>query len=161
MFYLRKIVYKKREERKNSKKSFLKKRVILILIFLFLISFFSLFLYAFSYYEYITKFLPKIEEIQFDPPESSEIYDSKGNLIKIVYFVENRFMIPLSEVPSGFINALIASEDERFYSHKGVDFKALLRAMIVNYREKQVVEGGSTITMQLARELFLSKEVTI
>ncbi|MGC8943831.1 MAG: transglycosylase domain-containing protein, partial [Caldisericia bacterium] len=104
--------------------------------------------------------MPKIEDIQFSPPESSEIYDRNGNLIKTVYFAENRIMVPLSELPEHFINALIASEDERFYSHKGVDLKSLIRAMIINYKEKAIVEGGSTITMQLARELFLSKEVT-
>jgi len=130
LFYLRKILIKKREERKNNKKIFLKKRVVSVLLFIILILFFSIFLYTFSYYEYITRFLPKIEDIQFDPPESSEIYDRNGNLIKTVYFVENRIMVPLSEVPENFINALIASEDERFYSHKGVDLKAILRAII-------------------------------
>ncbi|MBP7140228.1 MAG: PBP1A family penicillin-binding protein, partial [Caldisericia bacterium] len=161
MFYPRKIVSKNREKRKNSKKSFNKKRAILIFLIIIVFLFSSIFIYAFSYYKYIITFLPKIEEIQFDPPESSEIYDRKGNLIKTVYFIENRINISLSELPEYFINALIASEDERFYSHKGVDFKSLIRATIINFREKRIVEGGSTITMQLARELFLTKEVTL
>ncbi|MGB9750601.1 MAG: hypothetical protein ACPLWB_07200, partial [Caldisericia bacterium] len=85
MFYLRKIVSKKREERKNNKKTFTKKRVFLVFLLLILTIFFSFFIYAFSYYEYIIRFLPKIEDIQFSPPESSEIYDRNGNLIKTVY----------------------------------------------------------------------------
>ncbi|HQO99886.1 MAG TPA: biosynthetic peptidoglycan transglycosylase, partial [Caldisericia bacterium] len=161
MFYQRKIVSKNREKRKDSKKSFNKKRAILIFLIIIAFLFSSIFIYAFSYYKYIITFLPKIEEIHFDPPESSEIYDRKGNLIKTVYFIENRINIPLNELPEYFIDALIASEDERFYTHKGVDFKSLIRASIINFRQKRIVEGGSTITMQLARELFLSKEVTL
>ncbi|MDI6861746.1 MAG: PBP1A family penicillin-binding protein, partial [Caldisericia bacterium] len=87
--------------------------------------------------------------------------DREGNLIKVVFFSENRIFVSLNEVPKHFIDALIASEDERFFKHKGVDFKAIIRSLFINIKTKEIIEGASTITMQLARELFLSKEVTL
>ena len=64
------------------------------------------------------------------------------------------------ELPPYFIQALLSTEDRRFYQHRGVDMRGTLRAAMANARSGSVVEGGSTITQQLARNLFLSQERT-
>ncbi|NEQ31195.1 MAG: penicillin-binding protein 1A [Leptolyngbya sp. SIO4C5] len=62
------------------------------------------------------------------------------------------------DIPDDLVQAFIAAEDRRFYEHKGVDYQAIVRAALANFRQRQVVEGASTITQQLARIVFLSQE---
>lgn len=66
--------------------------------------------------------------------------------------------IPLEDIPQSVIKAALATEDSRFYQHFGVDVQGTLRAMLANVRAQGVVQGGSTITQQLAKNLFLSPE---
>jgi penicillin-binding protein 1A len=93
--------------------------------------------------------------------ESSEVLDRDGNVLKILYLTERRIYVSLSDIAPYIIDAVVASEDERFYKHSGVDLKAVLRAVASNILSKDYAEGGSTITQQLARNVFLSKEKTI
>lgn len=69
--------------------------------------------------------------------------------------------VPLSEVTPLYIDAVIAIEDHRFYKHHGIDARALLRAVKTNLLTKSYAEGGSTITQQLAKNLYFSQEKTI
>jgi len=71
---------------------------------------------------------------------------------------ENRFDVPLSEIPLDLQHAFIAIEDHRFYHHQGIDPIALGRAIVRDVRSSEAVEGGSTLTQQLARTLFLSNK---
>jgi penicillin-binding protein 1A len=66
--------------------------------------------------------------------------------------------VPLEQIPDFLIKAALATEDRRFYEHIGLDFKGLARAMVTNARANSVVEGGSTLTQQLAKNLFLTSE---
>ncbi len=68
--------------------------------------------------------------------------------------------VAVEDLPPFLIEAFLATEDRRFYTHRGVDIRGLARAAVVNFRRGAVVEGGSTITQQLARNLFLSPEQT-
>jgi penicillin-binding protein 1A len=72
-----------------------------------------------------------------------------------------RDSVPVDEMPDHVIQAVLATEDRRFYSHFGIDFLGLFRAMQENVRANSVVQGGSTITQQLAKNLFLSNERTV
>ena len=63
--------------------------------------------------------------------------------------------VPLDEIPDHMIKAALATEDRRFFEHIGVDFLGTFRALIENVRANQVVQGGSTLTQQLAKNLFL------
>ncbi len=72
-----------------------------------------------------------------------------------------REQLKLEEIPKPLIQAFIASEDRRFYQHHGVDYQGILRASFSNLRSANLVEGGSTITQQLARILFLTQERTL
>ncbi|MCX8095535.1 MAG: penicillin-binding protein, partial [Caldisericia bacterium] len=145
--------------KKKSKSIFLK-IIISILIIISIVVLFGA-IYIYRIYNQYSATLPDIKDIQYEPPQSSEIYDRDGNLIKVVFFSENRIFVNLDEVSKYFLDALIASEDERFYQHNGVDFIAAIRALYTNIKAGTIVSGFSTITMQLARELFLSKEVTL
>lgn len=72
-----------------------------------------------------------------------------------------RQQLKLAEIPQPLIQAFIASEDRRFYQHQGIDYQGIVRAVVSNLRSANVVEGGSTITQQLARILFLNQERTL
>ena len=73
---------------------------------------------------------------------------------------QGRPTVPLSEIPLTMQQAILVMEDHRFYQHGGVDPEGILRAMLVNLQSGDVVEGGSTITQQLAKNLFLSQQQT-
>ncbi|MGB2715868.1 MAG: PBP1A family penicillin-binding protein [Vicinamibacterales bacterium] len=73
---------------------------------------------------------------------------------------EHRQDVPLSQIPADLQHAFVAVEDHRFFRHPGVDVIALMRAVVRNIREPGTVEGGSTLTQQLARTLFLSNKKT-
>lgn len=72
-----------------------------------------------------------------------------------------RDSVPVDELPDTLVKAVIATEDRRFFDHYGIDFVGLVRAMFENVRANTVVQGGSTITQQLAKNLFLSSERTL
>ena len=72
-----------------------------------------------------------------------------------------REKLRVEDIPQTLVDAFIASEDSRFYEHKGIDYQGILRAIASNLWARQVVEGGSTITQQLARTVFLTQERTI
>ncbi|MEO5732158.1 MAG: transglycosylase domain-containing protein, partial [Rubrivivax sp.] len=73
---------------------------------------------------------------------------------------ERREFVPIAQVPQVMKDAVVAAEDARFYQHGGVDYKGILRAAVDNLREWRSVGGGSTITMQVARNFYLSTEKT-
>lgn len=105
--------------------------------------------------------LPKIKVLEeYTPIESSRIYSSDGVLIGELY-LERRTFIPHYQIPDHVKKAFVAVEDIRFYKHPGVDFRGILRALWRDIKARGIVEGGSTITQQLARMLFLKPERTL
>jgi len=75
--------------------------------------------------------------------------------------IEQRTFVPMTRMPRGLLDAIVSIEDERFYSHWGLDLWGIARASVVNLVSRRVKEGGSTLTQQLARTLFLTQERTI
>lgn len=106
--------------------------------------------------------LPDISKIQeYTPSETSEIYDRNGKLLAKLHDEENRTIVPLKEIPLTVQQAVLSMEDERFYQHFGIDPKGMAR-MVASFFDKSLVKGGaSTITQQLARNLFLTPEVKV
>ena len=101
-----------------------------------------------------------IKELEdYQPSLPTKIYDINGRLIS-EYFTEQRKILSINEVPDHFIKALIAVEDRSFYTHKGINFRGILRAFIVNLLSGYIKEGGSTLTQQLAKTLFTSRKRT-
>jgi membrane peptidoglycan carboxypeptidase len=87
--------------------------------------------------------------------QRSVVYDAAGNVIDI-FKAENREPFKLAQVPKPVIDAVLAVEDESFYTHKGVNLKSLVRAMLVNVSAGEVTQGGSTITQQLVKNSLLT-----
>jgi len=107
-----------------------------------------------------SKQLPDVDSISsYRPSETTKIYADNGELIANLY-IENRTLVPLSQISENLQLAIIAVEDARFYEHRGIDIYRTLGALVENIRSRQVVQGGSTITQQLARSLFLTREKT-
>jgi penicillin-binding protein 1A len=102
--------------------------------------------------------LPEVKTLEeYKPSITSRVY-SDNNKLLAEFFMENRTPVVLTEVPENLIKALIATEDMRFYSHRGIDLRGVARALFRNVRAKKVLEGGSTLTQQLAKVLFLTPE---
>ena len=93
--------------------------------------------------------------------ESSFIYDSEGNLVEKVHGSNYRTVVPLDQIPKHLQEAVISIEDERFYSHPGVDIKRIGGALIYDIKTRSLAQGASTITMQLAKNLYTSPEKDI
>lgn len=87
--------------------------------------------------------------------ETNRVYDIYGNLIHEFHFGEDRLYVSLDEIPKHAQQAIIAAEDIRFYSHPGYDIKAIIRAAVANLQAGGIAEGGSTITQQLARNVYI------
>lgn len=92
--------------------------------------------------------------------EASVIYDAQGKEIDMLY-VENRELVEFSEIPELMRQAFIATEDKRFENHSGIDFWAIGRAVVKDVIARSAVEGGSTITQQLAKNMFLNHDKTL
>ena len=102
--------------------------------------------------------LPDVKMLEeYRPNITSRLY-SDSNRLLAEFFLENRTPVALDDVPEMMIKALIATEDTRFYQHFGIDLRGVIRAMFRNIRARKVLEGGSTLTQQLAKVLFLTPE---
>ncbi|MCG8614578.1 MAG: penicillin-binding protein 1A [Desulfobacterales bacterium] len=105
--------------------------------------------------------LPEINHLkQFKPSAATTVYTADREVISRFY-LEKRFPVSIHTIPQNLIHALIATEDRNFYTHAGVNLKAILRAVIHDIRAGGFKQGASTLTQQLAKTLFLSPEKSI
>jgi penicillin-binding protein 1A len=105
--------------------------------------------------------LPDVRALKkFEPSTVTLMYSDENELIAELY-LEKRILLPLDKIPVQLKQAAIAVEDANFYSHMGIDLKAISRAFLTNIKAGHIVEGGSTITQQLSKTLFLSRERSI
>ncbi len=105
--------------------------------------------------------LPSLEVLtDYQPKIPLRVYSADGQLIG-EFGEERRAVVKIQDVPRPMIGAILAAEDERFYQHSGVDYVGVARAALSNFVSGGVRQGASTITMQVARNFFLSKERTL
>ncbi|HIC96928.1 MAG TPA: hypothetical protein EYP11_00825 [Aquificaceae bacterium] len=105
--------------------------------------------------------LPDVRLLEgWTPPQASVVYDYRGRYYGDIG-VQKRYYVSIDKIPQRLVQAFIAVEDRNFFSHSGIDFGAILRAAIANLKAGRVVQGGSTITQQLAKNLFLTRERTL
>jgi penicillin-binding protein 1A len=95
---------------------------------------------------------------EFVPSQTTTIYDINGQLLDSRHGEANRQVVPLSKISPNLRRAILAMEDSSFYGHWGLNPGGILRALVANLSAGGVVEGGSTLTMQLAKNLYLSPE---
>ena len=118
---------------------------------------FYLFILVLVYIFYLSRDLPSLERLEtFDPAMLSTIYDRNGEVIG-EFYIQKRVFVDIEDMPNHLKNAAIASEDKRFYSHWGVDLQSFFRAVVVNVSSMSFRQGFSTLSQQLARNLY--KEV--
>jgi penicillin-binding protein 1A len=105
--------------------------------------------------------LPSVTALEtFQPLAGTKLYDDNDEILTELH-VERRIFVPLAHIPQVLRDAVIATEDRRFYSHFGIDPIGIARAVYQNYRRGRIVEGGSTITQQLTKVLFLTPDKSL
>ena len=154
----------KRERRRRKKRnpflSFLK--VLLLVVLVGILAVLGVFYFG-GYYGRIKamkdeadSFVSESTKDTFVPSQTGMIYDAEGDLISETLPEKDSNYLTYSQIPDLFKQAVVSIEDKNFYKHGGVDYKAIVRAakeLVVN---RQITQGGSTITMQLARGIFLN-----
>ncbi|HOD63174.1 MAG TPA: PBP1A family penicillin-binding protein [Smithellaceae bacterium] len=109
-------------------------------------------------YRVMTKDLPGIDALKdYRPSIASRVLDENDMLID-EFFLEDRKMINIADVPKIVQYAFVAAEDSRFYKHRGVDLLSIFRALFKNVEAGKIVQGGSTITQQVAKLMYLTPE---
>lgn len=106
--------------------------------------------------------LPNLQQLveDYKPSTPTVIYDRNDKIVDTLY-IESREIARIKEIPQSVKDAFMAIEDKKFYSHKGIHVKGILRAILVNVLNKKASQGGSSITQQLAKNAFLSSERTL
>ncbi len=112
-------------------------------------------------FTYFNLDLPKIDKLQDYKPNLASQIISKDGVILAELGLEKREIVEMNDVPQRVIDAFLSAEDDKFFEHKGVDYWGLSRAMFANFKAGKVVQGGSTITQQVAKSLLLSSERSI
>lgn len=135
--------------------SVIKLIALIILIFLLFLSTLSLILFL-----YLKISLPSISKLKnYQPKQAILVVDYQGRVIGYLG-EERRIYVPLQKIPPHVVKAFLAAEDANFYKHKGIDFFSLIRALFKNLISGKIVQGGSTITQQVAKSLLLTPERT-
>ena len=112
------------------------------------------------YFFIIYKDLPLTYKLEdYKPSLITLIYDRNQNIIGD-FFKERRFLVPFEEFPQHLVRAFISAEDGSFFEHDGINYRSIFRALIANIQAGRKVQGGSTITQQVARSLLLSRKKT-
>lgn len=106
------------------------------------------------------KLVADSREETFRAAQTSVVYDANGNLISTLKGEKDVYYLEFEEIPIYATAAMVSIEDKKFYRHNGIDVKAILRAAKAMIENGEVTQGGSTITQQLARNVFLSQDVT-
>ena len=114
-----------------------------------------------AFYLFILRDLPSVEQLKsYRPPAATKVYADDGVLIGEFKMERGRY-VGIDDIPQYLVYAVIATEDSRFFEHRGLDYFALLRALAKDIIHRRFKEGGSTITQQLAKILYLSHEKTL
>lgn len=90
--------------------------------------------------------------------QTTSIYTEDGRLLENVEAVEYRRIVSIDDIPDNLINAIISVEDQRFYSHPGIDMRGILGSLVTNIKAGRIVRGGSTLTQQLVKNVYLTNQ---
>lgn len=154
---------KKPKRKHRGLKIFLELQVVLILFVIGAITYY----YVGGYANEVAKLrneairmVNSADENTFRSSETSLAYDSNGNILSVLKGEKDVYYLEYSEIPIYAKEAIISIEDKKFYDHRGVDYRAIVRAAYAMLRNGKVTQGASTITQQLARGIFLTQDRT-
>ncbi|MEK9628536.1 MAG: PBP1A family penicillin-binding protein [Nitrospinota bacterium] len=151
----------KTRKKKTKETSKFKKVLVATSLTLFLLCVTAGFVGAGFIYFHFSKDLPDVRKIKDHQPSTiTQVYSASDEKIA-EFYIEKRIITALEDIPLALKQATLAVEDSNFYYHFGIDPKAIFRAFITNLKAGHVVEGGSTITQQLTKTMFLSRERTL
>lgn len=152
----------KKKKKSNKKlKVILISQIILLTIILGVLAFYFFGGYAKKIKELRTEadyLVSTSTEETFRASQTSVVYDVNGKEISVVKGEKDSYYLTYDNIPEGVKAAIVSIEDKKFFKHRGVDFKAIMRAAVAMLRNQKITQGGSTITQQLARTVFLSNE---
>ena len=120
-------------------------------------------LFAWGLYYYFTYDLPNITSLKDyarTVPLITTVYADDGHVIG-EFYKERRRYVPIEKMPRMMVNAFVAAEDQRFFEHHGLDYVGIVRAFLANLKAADARQGGSTLTQQVARTFFLTREKSI
>ncbi len=150
----------KRKDKKSKKKRGRKKIApyfvwapVIILIFLFGL--------GLTLFVYFSSHLPDFTSLKESQPHAYSIVYSEEDEIIGKFLLNNRIPIPYEQIPPLLIKAFLAAEDSEFFHHRGIDIKGILRALLKNVMAGKIVQGGSTITQQVAKTFFLTPQKSL
>ncbi len=129
--------------------------------FILAVGFLLAFLFIVIYITILSRDLPSLTQLEnYDPELATKIYSQDGVVIKEL-FTMKRIFTPLEQIPQDMVHAVIATEDHIFYKHWGVNVRRFVYVMLINLVHMRYQQGASTITQQLARQLYLNLEKKI
>lgn len=131
--------------------------LILLFIFVLIISFFSALIVSIISKTPATD----LNNLSSSFNQSSYIYSKDGNLIEKIESLEYRSLIDIDDIPEDIKNSFVAIEDHRFYKHKGLDPIGIMSSIAANIKSRSLMRGGSTITQQLVRSVYLTNQKTL
>ncbi|MBV8262672.1 MAG: PBP1A family penicillin-binding protein [Candidatus Eremiobacteraeota bacterium] len=105
--------------------------------------------------------LPDVSSLSTIQPTSPTVIVARDGTLLARLYDKYKVYVPITQIPQVMRDAMVATEDERFYSHRGVDLRGIMRAALANYQHEEITQGASTITQQLARKLFLNDRQTL
>ena len=157
-----------KEKKKRKKKYrgfwlFVKLQIVLILLVIGGLAYYYFGGYASqvsAMHEEAVRFVKESTKDTFRAEQTSQVYDVNGTRIMSLRGTKDVSYLTSDEIPEEVKEAMVSIEDKKFYSHGGIDFKAIIRAVWAMVRNGEVTQGGSTITQQLARTIFLNNDRT-
>ncbi|HQO27746.1 MAG TPA: transglycosylase domain-containing protein, partial [Candidatus Pacearchaeota archaeon] len=150
------------KKNKTKKKKSLFLRLVSVFIQIILILLLAGVVLALALFLYYTHDFPRPDKfVRTTAAQPTRIYDRDGEILLYnVFGEENRLVVPLEEISEYAQQAVIALEDARFYEHRGVDARGIMRAVLTDLKLRRPAEGASTISQQLIRSHFLTTEKT-
>lgn len=148
----------KNKKKKNKKSNTFTKVLKMIIVVLLLIIFIGSSIALGTAYAWIKNAKPLDYDEIFDLNQTTYIVDKNDKVIDKLHANENRSMVTLEQIPDNLKNAFIAIEDKRFYKHNGIDIQRIIGSVIEDIKQGKLAHGGSTITQQLIKNIYLTPD---
>ena len=157
----KKVISKEKKPKKKKKKRKILVKISIVFLFLVVIGWFTIGMKVMKLRAEAKDLVANTSEQTFKATQTSVVYDTNGKVITKLKGEKDVYYLKYKDLPVYAVAAMISVEDNNFYKHNGVDFRGIARAAVSFVTNKgEVTQGGSTITQQLARTVFLTREIS-